>query len=174
MIIKENNLIIRYLRQSDQYLLAQWLSDPSVLEYYEERDNLFDLERVNQKFYRKNDNNQRCIIEYDGIPIGYMQFYRVDAKGDYDANEVTYGMDQFIGETGYWNKGIGTLMISSMVAYLVGKKQADRIIMDPQVTNKWALKCYEKCGFKKVALLLKYEFHEGAWRDCWLMEYRIH
>ena len=172
VIIKENNLNIRHLEQSDNYLLAKWLSDPSVLEYYEGRDNPFDLEKVNQKFYHSNDHVQRCILEYSRMPIGYIQFYLVDDKNEYSANEVIYGMDQFIGETEYWNKGIGTLMIRVMVSYLVEKWQADRIIMDPQVSNERALKCYEKCGFKKVKILLKHEFHEGKYRDCWLIEFK--
>jgi len=63
--------------------------------------------------------------------------------------EDIYGMDQFIGEADYWNKGIGTLLVTSMVNYLIGSKKATRVVMDPQVRNTRALKCYEKCGFKK-------------------------
>lgn len=82
-------------------------------------------------------------------------------------------MDQFIGETDYWNKGIGTLLIHTMVNYLATQKSAARIIMDPQASNKRAIRCYEKCGFEKVKLLPKHEFHEGEFRDCWLIELLI-
>ncbi|WP_325063423.1 GNAT family N-acetyltransferase [Gracilibacillus salitolerans] len=80
-------------------------------------------------------------------------------------------MDQFIGEEKYWNKGIGTLLVSSMVAFLIKHKNPDRIDMDPQTTNTRALHCYEKCGFKKVRILSNHELHEGDYQDCWLMEY---
>lgn len=84
---------------------------------------------------------------------------------------MIYGTDQFIGETDYWNKGIGKLLLKSMIEYLVGQRHADKVVMNPQTWNERAIKCYEKCGFKKVKILPKNEFHEGEYRDCWLVEY---
>lgn len=81
-------------------------------------------------------------------------------------------MDQFIGESGYWNQGIGTLLVRLVVAYLMREKGANRIVMDPQIKNERAIRCYEKCGLKKVKLLPKRELHEGEYRDCWLLECR--
>ncbi|MFC4664262.1 MULTISPECIES: GNAT family N-acetyltransferase [Oceanobacillus] len=81
-------------------------------------------------------------------------------------------MDQFIGETQYWDRGIGSLLIKSMVAYLINKKRINKVVMDPQAWNKRAIRCYEKSGFKKIKLLPCHELHEGEYRDCWLMEYR--
>ena len=120
----------------------------------------------------------RCIIEFDEVPIGYVQFYEVDEDerrtyGYGDSSEIIYGMDQFIGESTYWNKGVGTQLVSAMVAYLIEEKGADRIVMDPQTWNERAIRCYEKCGFKKVKLLPKNELHEGEYRDCWLIEYTL-
>lgn len=176
MLFKTDNLSVRYLQQKDQHLLVKWLSIPSVLEFYEGRDSPFNLAKVTRKFYNQEDGVDRCIVNFDGLDIGYIQFYLVNDKtsviDDYNEGKVTYGMDQFIGETKYWNKGIGTLMISAMVNYLIQEKKVDRVVMDPQITNERALKCYEKCGFKKVRLLPKHEFHEGTYRDCWLMEYK--
>ena len=43
---------------------------------------------------------------------------------------------------------------------------------DPQAWNERAIRCYEKCGFKKVKLLPKHELHEGEYRDCWQIEYK--
>ena len=86
---------------------------------------------------------------------------------------VVYGTDQFIGEAEYWNKGIGTQLMQSMLAYLINEKQARKVVMDPQSWNLRAIFCYEKCGFQKIKLLEKHEQHEGQMRDCWLMEYAL-
>lgn len=80
-------------------------------------------------------------------------------------------MDQFIGETEYWNKGIGTKFVKSMIDYLINYEKADRIVMDPQAWNERAIACYKKCRFEKVKLLKEHEKHEGRHRDCWLIEY---
>ena len=175
MLFEKENLKIRKLEFKDNYLLAKWLSNPIVLEYYDGRDNPFDLEKVNKHFFDRNDSVYGCIIEYEEQEIGYIQYYQLDEQTTktYGLNvqDNIYGMDQFIGEVDYWNKGIGKLLVSSMVDYLLEQKQAGKVVMDPQACNVRAIKCYEKCGFKKVKLLPKHELHEGEYRDCWLMEY---
>ncbi|WP_183041217.1 GNAT family N-acetyltransferase [Salipaludibacillus neizhouensis] len=174
MLFQHGNLRVRKLEKKDNYLLAKWLSDPTILEFYEGRDNCFDLDKVNKVFYASEDNEVKCIVEFDGIEIGYFQFYRIDdeTKKEYGyLDENIYGTDQFIGEVEYWNKGIGTLLVTSMVKFLIEHKKADRVVMDPQTRNTRAIKCYEKCGFKKVRILPKHEHHEGKYQDCWLIEY---
>ena len=175
MIFEKGNIMDRPLQTNDNHLLVRWLSNVTVLEFYEGRDNPFDLKKVNNDFYNLDDGVVKCIVVYKAKAIGYIQFYQVNNKTstihDYSQEEITYGMDQFIGEPEYWNKGIGTLLVRSMVDYLLEKKRADRVIMDPQRTNSRAIRCYEKCGFKKVRILPKHEFHEGELRDCWLIEF---
>ncbi|WP_019911591.1 GNAT family N-acetyltransferase [Paenibacillus sp. HW567] len=48
---------------------------------------------------------------------------------------------------------------------------ADKIVMDPQSWNRRALRVYEKNGFVRKKLLPEHEWHEGQYRDCWLIEY---
>lgn len=154
MLIYESGLLkVRKLEEKDNILLVKWLSDPSVLEFYEGRDNPFDLDKA----------------------IRYIQFYKLDSETSMlygYKTELIYGTDQFIGERNYWNKGIGTLLVTSMINFLIENKKADYVVMDPQARNVRAISCYEKCGLKKVKILPKHELHEGEYHDCWLMEYR--
>ena len=175
MLFQNGDLIVRKLEKKDAYLLVKWLSDSSVLEFYEGRDNPFDIDKVNKVFYDSEDDEVKCIVEYQGKAIAYIQYYQLDdeMKKEYGyLDENIYGIDQFIGEVEYWNKGIGTLLVTSMVKYLFEHKNADRVVMDPQTRNVRAIKCYEKCGFKKVKILPKRELHEGEHQDCWLIEYK--
>lgn len=133
---------------------------------------------VEEKFYKRNVNKTRCIIEYSQTPIGYIQFYSIDKKeceeyGYENVQDTILGTDQFIGETKYWVQGIGKVLIKSMVNFLITEKGAKKIILDPQVWNERAIKCYEKSGFIKTKLLPKHELHEGELKDCWLMEYSV-
>ncbi|GER71425.1 N-acetyltransferase [Weizmannia acidilactici] len=177
MLIFENEkLKVRPLEIDDKPLLVQWLTDPTVLAYYEGRDRPHDMETVHAHFYDRKDEVTRCIVEYDGQAVGYIQFYPLDAsaKADYGyaQDDVIYGTDPFIGEPTLWNRGIGSLLVRSMTAYLIHKKGANRVVMDPQTWNVRAIRCYERCGFQKIKRLPKHEWHEGELRDCWLMEYR--
>lgn len=66
-----------------------------------------------KKIYSYNPQKIRCIIEYEEKKIGYLQYYNLDEEDinlylDSDCKDVCYGVDLFIGEPNYWNKGIGT------------------------------------------------------------------
>lgn len=174
MLIQNDNLKVRMLEEKDSQRLVKWLSDSSVLEFYEGRDNPFNLEKVKSVFYCSEDNEVKCIVEYADTPIGYVQYYKLDdeTKKEYGyIHENVYGTDQFIGEVEYWNKGIGTLLVRAMTKFLIEHEKADRVVMDPQARNIRAINCYEKCGFNKVKMLPKRELHEGEYQDCLLMEY---
>ncbi|OMF18049.1 GNAT family N-acetyltransferase [Paenibacillus amylolyticus] len=171
-------MTVRFLEIENEQHLVKWLTDPKVLQYYEGRDRPHDLERVREHFYNQDDNATRGIVEYGGNPIGYIQFYELEEEerteyGYGDTDEIIYGTDQFIGEVDYWNKGIGTQLVQSMLNFLINEKQARKVVMDPQSWNLRAISCYEKCGFQKIKLLEKHEQHEGQMRDCWLMEYTL-
>ncbi|MCP1183024.1 GNAT family N-acetyltransferase [Paenibacillus sp. 1781tsa1] len=175
-VYESNGITVRFLETEDEHQLVKWLTDPEVLQYYEGRDRPHDLEQVREHFYNQDDDATRCIVEYGGHPIGYIQFYELEEEerteyGYGDTDEIIYGTDQFIGEIDYWNKGIGTLLVQSMLAYLTHEKEARKVVMDPQSWNLRAISCYEKCGFQRIKLLEKHEQHEGQMRDCWLMEY---
>lgn len=177
MRVQLGNLLVRDLAEEDSTLLGKWLSDASVLEFYGGRDRVYDLEKVKEHFYNDDEDEYRCIVEYDGAAIGYIQFYPITEKErqkyGYDDNQVSvFGMDQFIGEPEYWNRGIGSLLVSGTRDYIISLG-VDAIVMDPQAWNHRALRCYEKCGFVRKKLLLQHEWHEGAMRDCWLIEYKI-
>ncbi len=166
---------MRAIERRDEIALEKWLSNPEVLAFYEGRDNPYDLQKVRADFYGNEPEVYKCIVEFDDVAIGYIQFYEICERTSnltgYE-EEVTYGLDQFIGEPNYWGKGIGTMLVQSMLNYLQQEKQVDVIILDPQVTNYRAIRCYEKCGFKRIKRLPAHEYHEGKYRDCWLMEYR--
>lgn len=177
MVLFDNNEIqVRLLSESDAPLLAKWLSDPKVLQYYEGRDRPHDLDAVKKHFYDRTQEITQCIIHYEGKDIGYIQIYPIteEERQEYDYMDFDgpiYGMDQFIGETEYWNKGIGAKLVTSMVQYIIGDLGVKKIVMNPQTWNNRALKCYEKCGFIRKRLLPKHEWHEGEMKDCWLIEY---
>ncbi|MCR8644361.1 acetyltransferase [Paenibacillus sp. N1-5-1-14] len=176
MILFQNGqLRVRLLEDEDADLLVKWLSDPVVLEYYEGRDNPHDRALVQEHFYEDREGITSCIIEYDNQPIGYIQMYTIDDEereiNGYAAGTRVFGMDQFIGESTFWNRGVGTLLIQGAIEYLIHKRDADKIVMDPQAWNTRAIHVYEKNGFVKKKLMEKKEWHEGEYRDCWLVEY---
>ncbi len=180
---KVNNTVLRKMKDSleDYKVMTKWLSDPQVLEHYEGRDNPFNHSKVMEKYGPRTRGESEvtpCIIEYDNKAIGYLQYYKI-TEDEYEVNdkiELTsykypYGIDLFIGETEYWNMGIGTKILEGMMEYLVKNEKADGIFIDPQTCNKRAIKCYEKSGFKALKVIEKRDLCEGEYRDSLIMLY---
>ncbi|WP_440604138.1 GNAT family N-acetyltransferase [Bacillus sp. GB_SG_008] len=177
MLFQQGELSIRYITEDDVQTLSNWLSNPEVLRFYEGRDKPQSVEQVRERYISSSeDKEKKCIVEYKDRAIGYVQIYPLDAEWKalygYGKKENVWGMDQFIGETAYWNRGIGTELVQAVITYISNKLGAVAIAMDPRVRNERAIRCYEKCGFQKVKLLKKHELHEGVLEDCWMMEYK--
>lgn len=180
--ITQDKIRIRTMVPDDSAILLKWMTDMRVLEFYEGRDKRYTEELIYQDFFEEDseDDNgaaMKVILEYEGDPIGYGQIYPITDEGceeyEYDnRNETVYGMDQFIGEPDYWDRGIGTEYLKLILQFLREEKQADAVIMDPHQDNVRAIRCYQKVGFHIIESLPEHELHEGKMKDCYLMEYR--
>ncbi len=181
VLIQSGAIAIRLMQDDvqDYQLVAKWLTNPAVLECCGGRDSPYPLAKVLAK-YKPRVLAKECVVPcfvlYRALAIGYLQYYSLtDADkqeyGDYGVGEsaTIYGVDLFIGETSYWNQGIGTQTLSTALTYLFEHLQADKIVIDPRVSNTRAIRCYEKCGFSKVKQLPEHELHEGIYEDSWLM-----
>ena len=177
----EGAVVIRKLRDSegDYALMLKWLSDPLVLDFYEGRSNPFDMGMIKAKFAPRARGESRvvqCIIEHDSAAIGFVQYYAIK-RGEYCEAELLemedfkapHGIDIVIGETGFWNRGVGTNVVKMLTAHLLESGNADIIFVDPQTRNRRAIRCYEKCGFVSVAVKEKRELHDGEYQDSLIM-----
>lgn len=172
-LVEENDLSIRTIQKEDELHLLKWLTNDKVLAYYEGRDKKYTIDKVRSDFFVE-DNETKCLIYKDNCPIGYIQFYPLNEVSGISLPVNSYGMDQFIGEPTYWNIGIGKRIVTMVVNYIIEKVEASLIVMDPQTWNTRAITCYEYVGFEKKCILSRNEFHEGEWRDCYLMVYDSH
>jgi aminoglycoside 6'-N-acetyltransferase len=154
-MITKGDLHIRKMTRNDYKVMAKWLSDQNVLKYYEEP--LSNLEKVIEKFAPRISGEHyvtSCIVEFKDISIGYIQYYKLTKpkliEYGYAANQVIFGIDQFIGETQLWGKGIGTSMIRLILNYLTKIEPSSKEIIDVKKTNDRAISCYKKCGFRRL------------------------
>ena len=157
--------------------------NPQVLAFYGGRDMAYTPEKIQEDFYAPEEGARRCLVEFEGAPVGYIQIYQLDAQlcqeyhYPYQPGELLFGIDQFIGEPALWGKQIGRRFLALVLRRLTQEEGAAAVILDPHAkdphaNNPRALRCYEACGFRKVKFLPQHELHEGVWEDCWLMEYR--
>ena len=165
---------LRILEPSDAPLLLRWLTDPRVLEYWEGPHEVFTPKRIREDFYEDPDPTTRCIVQYGGRDIGYLQFYPLDSEGfreyQYDRTDLlAFGIDQFIGEPELWGRGIGREFVRLICEYLRDSCGAQAIVLDPHADNPRAIRLYEKFGFVRIGHYPGFFKIGGEYFDCELM-----
>jgi aminoglycoside 6'-N-acetyltransferase len=163
---------------ADYALMVRWRARPHVHDWWDPDDPAPDLKAVHAHYgphARSEDPTTACIIELDGAPIGYLQFYRWLAwPDDADALEVgadedTFGIDLFVGEPDLIGRGIGTRTVSLICTHLERDEGASGVALVTETTNLRAQRAYEKAGFLKVRQVLDMDTRDGRRLRCWLM-----
>jgi RimJ/RimL family protein N-acetyltransferase len=122
--------------------MLEWLSKAHIKQWWNDGDDT--LEKVALHYGKKSDDVKRFILvevkKSCEKPIGYFQYYF--------ASDNEIGIDQFIGEEDYLDKGVGERTIKMFINLIVERENPTSIILDPSPNNKRAIRCYEKVGFK--------------------------
>lgn len=162
---------------ADYQMLLKWLTDKDLLKYVYGPSVKFTPARIKKKYRHRvlgidKDGVVACIFSYKDTDIGYMQYYPAGNPEDYklDSTEDVWGVDMWIGEKEYWDKGVGSTALKLLSDSLIRQKSAVKVVIDPHLDNPRAIRAYEKAGFKKVKVLKKHEWHDGKKVDAWLME----
>ena len=180
VLATEGDLALRTMRDddADYGLLVRWRAQPHVHDWWEPDNPAPDLETVRDHYgprARAEDPTTSCIIELDGTPIGYLQFYRwlgwpEEAEAlEVGADEDTFGIDIFIGQPDLIGHGIGTRAVSLICEYLERQHGATAVALTTESTNLRAQRAYEKAGFRKVREVFDTDTRGGQWIRSWLM-----
>lgn len=139
------------LTEADLPLILKWFALPHVVDWWHESG---DLDSVAAKYRSKLSGGQRdqFLICIAGQKIGYIQWYDAASdplwKGLYQAG--TYGIDMVIGEPSFIGKGYGTRVLDQFIKEHLLPLKPVKIIVDPEIGNLRAIRCYEKVGFLKT------------------------
>jgi aminoglycoside 6'-N-acetyltransferase len=129
--------------------------EPAVLEFWGDPDPDFPVDEP---------TSTRFAIVVDGEVAGLIQYYEETEPASRHA-----GLDIFVDPRRH-NQGIGADAIRTLVEHLFTEVGHHRLVIDPEVRNAAAIRCYAKAGFEPVGVERQSFFIDGAWRDCLLMD----
>ncbi|MGV3548149.1 GNAT family N-acetyltransferase [Rhizobium sp.] len=148
--------------EADFDLLRQWLAAPHVARWWGEVES--EIAQIREHLSPRS-TVQPFIVELDGTSFAYIQSYDMDREADHPYAPQpprTFGIDQSIGIETMLGKGHGPAMMKAFCLRLFSAG-ARRIITDPETTNDFAIRAYEKAGFAKDRIIT------SAYGTVWLM-----
>jgi aminoglycoside 6'-N-acetyltransferase len=181
-ITTDGDLTIRRLRDhpDDWDAMARWRAQPHVAEWWDPDSPIPTADEVAEDYREEATPGARttgCIIELDGRPIGYLQYYRWHDHDDDAADMLvgggpdTFGIDIHVGEPDLIGHGIGSRACVAICRYLVAEQGATDVRLTTELANTRAQRAYEKAGFRKVRHVLDHDTRDGERVWCWLMRW---
>jgi aminoglycoside 6'-N-acetyltransferase len=163
---------------ADYALLMRWRSAPHVAEWWDTAQTELGLDGVIAKYRSRtgsDDPTTACIIEVADLPIGYIQHYPWAANEDemreigFDLPAGYWGVDIFIGEPEYLDRGFGSRAVALTLRYLVEERHAAGVALVVARNNLRAQRAYEKAGLVRVSEVLDTDTRDGKRIPSYLM-----
>lgn len=150
-----NTFTFKPVTKADLPLLFEWFAQPYIEKLWKEPKEYATFEAK----YLKDIASKR-IIPFIGYiqdePVAFIQYHHTDEIDRGLAPEAnipvdSVGIDLFIGNPDYLNKGYGTKLLQEFMVFVKGlEPQCQAIIIDPATDNDRAIACYKKVGFKTI------------------------
>lgn len=142
--------------------LYQWFQEPIINHWYA-RDKSWSLDEITEKYEPRIAGMEHVpsfIVYKDDLPFGFVQFYILtDSLPDgidgyesflfekYNPRDLP-GIDLFIAESEGRGRGLGVELINRFIDKFLTRFKA--VVVDPDVNNQQAIRCYEKAGFQQT------------------------
>ncbi len=137
------------LDQGQLPLVAGWLAQPHVAEWWGDRD----VEMRHITAHLTSDFVAPFVAVADNRPIGYLQIYHANRDEfwtDCALPRETFGVDLSIGEPDAIGHGFGPGILALAIRRLFAWPEVCRIHIDPDPTNDRAIRANEKAGFRRI------------------------
>lgn len=139
------------MKKSDIEMVIKWIREDHVIEYWVSAQNVSD-EMLRKKYNERLNKNdvETFIISIKNTPIGLIQTYFMESSNPYNIlGTISKGIDLFIGEKEFVNKGFGTKVIVEFLKLCVfNNPEIQYACIDPEVANEKAIYVYQKVGFQ--------------------------
>lgn len=166
VVLNGTSVRLRPVREADLPHFQRWLNDPEVYQWLHRgtmrpvswQDELAWWEAV-----QSSENQLVWSIETaEGRLLGDISLHWSPAN-----RRAELGI--FIGEKDEWDKGYGTEAVQMLAGYTFGELELNRLGLNCDATNRRAMRCYEKVGFRHEGVMRENRHVDGQFRDSLVM-----
>lgn len=167
MNIKCNeDIILRSILESDTENVLRWRNSEFVKKNFNYQKEITEEDHKNWLLSKVDTGLVHQFIIFDvqlKKDIGSVYIKDVDRIN----NRAEYGV--FLGEREVIGKGIGTTVTRAMIQYAFEDLRLHRLYLQVHKGNSGAIKCYEKAGFLREAILKDHVYVNGGYSDLLIM-----
>jgi aminoglycoside 6'-N-acetyltransferase len=140
---------------ADLGLVEAWLRDPEVARWYVAGSSIEDELDELRQCVAGDEQTEALIVTGPGGSIGWCQWYLCDDYPDHaagvGASPGDAGIDYAIGDPASRGRGVGTALITALVAYIRQRHPDAGVVADPEASNVASRRVLEKNGFQLLA-----------------------
>ncbi|MFA6215210.1 MAG: GNAT family protein [Patescibacteria group bacterium] len=159
-VLKGDRMVLKPIELKHAAIRYKWYTDSKVAKYQ-------DFADISLKELKSSIINRRKSKNYFGwmvfteskVLIGEIQLREIDFDNQTGVLSVN------IGETKFWGQGYATEATKLVSEFFFNKLKLNRIELGVISKNIGAIKCYQKCGFKKEGVKKKAHFKNGKFYD---------
>ncbi len=142
-------VILRPINRDDFVKIVAWSKDPDVHSLMDGDlpESLEECEEWHKRIASDRYNKVFSITTLDGELIGDIELNHITWRNGHAEMRVR------IGEKDYWDKGYGTDAVMCLLLYAFSELSLQRVYLRVYGFNHRAIRCYEKCNFKKEGRL---------------------
>lgn len=155
-MIKGKKISLKALEKDDLRRCWKWVNDPEVTKNM--GGSILKSMHEEERWYeetQKRDKKKIFAIQVNKKHIGNITLHNIDS------HNKRAGLGIMIGDKRYWDKGYGSDAIKTRLSMGFNELNLHKIYLHVFPSNKRALKCYEKYGFKKEGVLKEHVFKGG-------------
>jgi aminoglycoside 6'-N-acetyltransferase len=151
-----SGLMFRPLAVADLPVMRRWLNEPHVLEWWDNPGpSLDEVERKYDPLIAGTEPTRGYVVIYGDRPMGFIQEYLLSDHVDYGRlvwpEPGAVAIDLFIGDPGFVHRGLGGPMLRQFLKEVVYiRPEVTCAVIGPAVSNRAAIRAYEKAGFAYV------------------------
>lgn len=160
--LSRGDIVVRPPNRKDLPRLREVFSRPEVTRWWPEGTEEDLLERVDDT----DPDVHGLVVEVAGAVVGFVQWYE-ETDPEYRHAGIDIALDPAV-----FGKGIGSTVISMLLAWLFDERGHHRAVIDPAAENARAVAAYAKAGFRPVGVMRRYwwDHVEERWADGLLMD----
>ena len=161
MELRGDRVELRPLGEADVSRLVEIGAEPEVFRWWGAQT----AEDLGAKARGEEPEGTFFAILVEGELAGLIEYY--------EENEADFrhaGIDLFLSAR-FQGRGLGVDAVRTVARHLIDDRGHHRLVIDPAADNDYAIRCYEKVGFRRVGVMRKYwRDPSGVWRDGLLLD----